>query len=159
MARHIDTADCAKLVRKALKEAFPTIKFSVRISRYSGGSSIDIDWFDGPTEQEVNRVAGWYKGADFDGSIDLKTYHDSELNGEKVSFGADYIHCHRKYTNAFLTRRAEAVARRFGCKMPTISPDSKYGSHVSDDGERIGSEYVSWVVMRQAARTRVAAGE
>lgn len=39
----LDIKDVAKLVRKDLKEAFPTYKFSVRIERYAGGQSISLE--------------------------------------------------------------------------------------------------------------------
>jgi len=42
------TADTAKRVRKALKHYFPAVKFSVHSKVYSGGSSIDVRWTDGP---------------------------------------------------------------------------------------------------------------
>lgn len=40
--RHLDIAEIAKLVRKDLKEAFPTYKHSVRIERYSMGQALHI---------------------------------------------------------------------------------------------------------------------
>jgi hypothetical protein len=44
---YISTTDTAKLARKMLKTAFPSVKFSVTSSSYSGGSSIRIKWLDG----------------------------------------------------------------------------------------------------------------
>ena len=70
-AEYIDTADQAKLIRQALKKAFPGVKFSVRTSRYAGGSSVHVGWTDGPTSSQVEAVAGAYKGGGFDGMIDL----------------------------------------------------------------------------------------
>ena len=72
MAEYIDTKDAAKLLRKALKRAFPAAKFSVRISRYSGGSSIDVGYTDGPKSADVEAVASQYQGKNFDGMIDME---------------------------------------------------------------------------------------
>ena len=99
---YISVADTAKLVRKALKANFPGVKFSVRSKSYSGGASIDVDWAFGPVPEEVEKVAGRYAGADFDGMQDLMTYHDEEgvdENGkmQRVHYGADFIFCHRGY--------------------------------------------------------------
>jgi hypothetical protein len=116
--RHIDTADCAKLVRKALKEHFPGVKFSVRTDRYSMGSSVDVRWTDGPTAAMVEARVKRFGGADFDGMIDLKTHHDSELDGETVSFGADWICCSRDYSDAFMVRIGERVAAKIGVEPP-----------------------------------------
>jgi Large polyvalent protein associated domain 29 len=53
---HYSTKETAVCIRTALKQAFPCVKFSVRISLYSMGSSIDVGWTDGPTEPEVDHV-------------------------------------------------------------------------------------------------------
>lgn len=72
--RYLSCAESAKLIRKALKKAFPGVKFYVTSSTYSMGASISIDWIDGPTTKEVDSVVKVYEGADFDGMIDLKCY-------------------------------------------------------------------------------------
>jgi Large polyvalent protein associated domain 29 len=69
---YISTTQTASLLRKALKKNFPSVKFSVRSDSYAGGSSIRIDWIDGPTTKQVDRIADQYQGSGFDGSIDLK---------------------------------------------------------------------------------------
>lgn len=78
-ARSLSTVETAKLVRKALRAEFPATKFSVRSSNYSGGSSIDIRWTDGPTSVEVDEVSSGFAGGGFDGSIDLRYYVTSWL--------------------------------------------------------------------------------
>ena len=70
---YISCADTAKLVRRELKTRWPGVKFSVRSKIYSMGASIDVSWTDGPREPEVTPTAKRFEGADFDGSIDLKT--------------------------------------------------------------------------------------
>jgi predicted RNA methylase len=75
----IATVECAKLIRAALKRAFPDTKFSVRSSKYSMGSSIDVSWTDGPTRRMVETLAGQYHGSSFDGMIDLKSHFSSWL--------------------------------------------------------------------------------
>lgn len=67
--RYLSAAETAKLVRQALKREFPGVKFSVRSSR---GSAINIDWTDGPTGREVDRVVGVFAGGGFDGMIDMR---------------------------------------------------------------------------------------
>lgn len=73
-ARYLTAAETAKLVRAALKTAFPAVKFSVRSDTYAGGASVRVRWTDGPTSSQVDAVTGAYAGADFDGMIDLKVY-------------------------------------------------------------------------------------
>ena len=67
-------AETAKLIRKQLKAKFPAVKFSVKSSRYSGGSSIDICWEDGPTSKAVDVVVQPFCGGRFDGMIDMQSH-------------------------------------------------------------------------------------
>lgn len=69
--RFISVADTAKLVRAALKKAFPGVKFSVRSRTYAGGASIDVGWTDGPLASQVEAIAKNYQGGGFDGMIDM----------------------------------------------------------------------------------------
>lgn len=59
-------AQVAKLLRVHLKREFPGVKFSVRSESYSGGSSVRVEWTDGPTEAAVRAVTYHYKGKYFD---------------------------------------------------------------------------------------------
>jgi hypothetical protein len=79
MSEYLSCAETAKLVRAALKKAFPGIKFSVRSDVYSGGASIRVKWVDGPSEKAAKAVAGVYAGGGFDGMIDMAFSVDSWL--------------------------------------------------------------------------------
>ncbi len=113
MSRFIDTKDVAKLIRRELK-VFKGTKFSVRISRYAGGSSIRVSWVDGPTDLEVKSLISHYKGGSFDGSIDLMSYHDSNLDGEQVHFGNGFLFTERTITADLFAECRSYVARRYG---------------------------------------------
>lgn len=109
MARFISVAETAKLVRAALKENFPGVKFSVRSDSYAGGASIDVYWTDGPTESAVVAIVNQFRGADFDGMTDSMHYRKNFLNGEEVHFGADFIP-----TNRYMSRTlVEQVVKKF----------------------------------------------
>jgi hypothetical protein len=68
---YVDPTESARLIRPRLKAAFPGVTFRVRTSKYAGGSSIRVDWTDGPTTKQVDAIVSAYKGGGFDGSIDL----------------------------------------------------------------------------------------
>ena len=72
----IDHSDRAKLVRTALKAKWPKVKFSVTSQTYSGGGTVRVRWFDGPTGKQVERIAGQFETKGFDGSIDLAHSRD-----------------------------------------------------------------------------------
>ena len=101
MTKYIDTRDHAKIIRKVLKEAFPATKFSVRMKRYSGGSSIDVYWTDGPTGWDVDELLKPLAGGYFDGMTDYKGGIVHMHNGEQVSLGADFIFTHRDLSEHF----------------------------------------------------------
>lgn len=96
MSDYLTCAETAKLVRKALKEAFPGQKFSVRSSTYSMGASIRVGWTDGPQTADVDRVVGCFAGSGFDGMIDLKTsnshwlYPDGTVDRFQYEIGHSY---------------------------------------------------------------------
>jgi len=77
---YLTCAETAKLLRKALKKSFPGVKFSVRSDTYAGGSSIRIEYLDGPAKSEVEKIANVFEGAGFDGMIDLKYYKSHAVN-------------------------------------------------------------------------------
>lgn len=145
---YISAVDTAKMIRKALKSAFPGVRFWVKTSTYSGGASIDIDWIDGPAESEVNRVIAPYRGADFDGMVDLKTYRQAWMmpdgsvklakeepragqivkyaqpeGARLVHFGADFIFTRRHFSDAGLRAVLAPVCEEFGEAMPEFRED------------------------------------
>jgi hypothetical protein len=117
--RYLTCAETAKLVRAALRQAFPGVRFSVRSEVYAGGASIHVRWTDGATPAAVERVARRFEGASFDGQIDLKSYHDSLLAGpdgtvEQVQFGADFICCQRQLSPGYTARLAARLTELTG---------------------------------------------
>ncbi len=138
--RYLDTAEVAKIVRQELKTAYPAIKFSVRSKVYTGGSSIRVSWEDGPTQADVRRITDQFQGADFDGMQDLKTYRGgATYNGERVTFGVDFIHMDRALSLAVYTRICEETCKRFGFPVPTIkASESGHGYYVRDWEQRRG---------------------
>ena len=81
VATYIDTKDVAKIIRRMLKAEHPGVKFSVRLDRYAGGSSIHVGWdaeFDAQTEKRnaLSKKLRAYGSAHFDGMTD-SSYHTS----------------------------------------------------------------------------------
>jgi hypothetical protein len=124
--KYLSAAETAKLVRSALKEAFPSIKFSVRSKTYSGGASVDVHWIDGPTAPQVEAIAKQYEGATFDGMTDCKSYHEATLDGERVHFGADFIFCTRDDSEAAIAGAIRRVCQRFGVAGDQADMLAKY---------------------------------
>ena len=74
---YLTHADRAKLIRSALALAFPSTKFSVTTKTYSGGGSVSVGWMDGPSSEQVEKIAGQFETRGFDGMIDMA--HNCDL--------------------------------------------------------------------------------
>jgi len=120
MARYISVVETARMIRTALREAFPGVRFSVRSSSYSGGASININYTDGPTNAQVRAITGNFEGSYFDGMTDYKGFNYSSVNGEEVRFGADFIFVNRDYSETFLTTNLQAACAYYGYEVPEI---------------------------------------
>ena len=105
-------SETAKKVRKALKEKFPTVKFSVRSETYSGGSSISVYWTDGPLTEDVEAVTDRFKSSTFDGMQDMKITTGYIYEG-KLYKGADFIFCERRLSPEYRTKLEEKAAEMF----------------------------------------------
>lgn len=116
---NLSCADTAKLLRTALRETFPGVRFRVRSHTYSMGASINVTWADGPFEADVRRTCDLYRGSTFDSSQDLLTHHDSLLaqpdgSVRAVHFGADFIHTTRQLSPAYNERLRELASQQLG---------------------------------------------
>lgn len=112
-------AETAQLVREALAQAFSKTKFSVRSESYSMGCSIHVNWTDGPTSSQVDRVLSAFERCGFDGMQDLKTYNGPSIyKGRVVNFGADYVQGSRSLSIDALKAAAMRVA--FECDLPLL---------------------------------------
>ena len=112
-------AVAAKNLRKILKREFPGVKFSVTISRFSGGNSMRVSWIDGPTSDQVRQLAELFSGGDFDGSNDLYTYADTPFNS---LFGdAKYVSTDRNYSDALIGKAIAELAEEYApAAAPTV---------------------------------------
>lgn len=147
-SRWIGTAETAKLMRAALKAAFPATKFSVRSHR---GSSINVYWTDGPTTARVKAITGQFEGGGFDGMIDMAFSYDHWLlpdgstqvayspgtsgsmgiyapistnrphdDAELVHFGSTFVFENRKLSAEFARKLVAQVARYWGVDAPEV---------------------------------------
>lgn len=62
--------ETGKEIRKALKAAFPGVKFSLRMSRGTGYGWFHLDWTDGPPASEVDPVANQFRSSYFESMDD-----------------------------------------------------------------------------------------
>lgn len=68
--------ETAAEVRKALRAAFPGVKFSVTMARGTAYGWMDCSWTDGPTADQVRPILAGFESSRFDGMDDA--YHSVE---------------------------------------------------------------------------------
>jgi hypothetical protein len=112
--QYLSCAETAKLVRAALKESFPGVKFSVKSSTYAGGASINVAYTDGPSASQVESITRAFQGSYFDGMTDYKGSNYNSLDGQQIRFGADFIFVNRKFTAPLLTGVVVDVCNKYG---------------------------------------------
>lgn len=133
--RFMRTAETSKYVRKALKKAFPGVKFYVRST-----SSVNVYWQDGPTTAQVDKVLLPYKGKDQDPYSGALVYPKSWLlpdgsaqragtgddlapqpEGAELVCFSDYLFTERAYSKAFIERVAADYSKECGWPAPEIT--------------------------------------
>lgn len=105
----------AKNMRIELKRAFPSVKFSVKSSRFSGGDDIRVSWIDGPMVEQVDEIIDRYQGGDFDGMQDLYNYrHNVWID----AFGdAKYVFSQRNYSDAAVAGAIRSVKAKYAANL------------------------------------------
>jgi hypothetical protein len=151
--RTIPLTEVAKKIRYVLVSEFWSTKFSVKTKRYSGGSSIDISWTDGPTTKAVDDKVSRFSGATFDGMTDSKGYQDFETFIEDgkvvhVHMGVDYVFARRDvsmYQERLEDARKYIVAN---CKIEGEGAGAKFGNQWV--GDLAGAMVSAWDFTRKS---------
>lgn len=67
---YIGVTETAKLIRAALKKAFPGVGFSIKSNRCSMGTSITVRFSGDTSTRDVEKITDAYNRTGFDGMID-----------------------------------------------------------------------------------------
>jgi hypothetical protein len=118
-AIQISAVDTAKLVRKALKAAFPDCKFWVRTDPgLTWFPSLSVYWVDGPNDAEVKAVIGRYEGATFDSITDSwETVYDTDENGNRVQYRIRYASLNRHYSPEAMAEIVATVRQKWNMEQ------------------------------------------
>lgn len=118
MVEWISKAETAKLVRAELKKNFPGVKFKVTAGR---GSSIRVEWYDGPRLSAVKKVAGHFEDEYYDLNEDLFKAKNPDA---PVRYANDSIVFYRFYSFSFFSQIVAHISKRFGVTMPPVIKSS-----------------------------------
>lgn len=163
MTKHISLTETAQLIRETLKVEFPGVKFSVRSKSFANGSSVDVQWVDGPTWKDVDGAISFYSGSTFDGMQDLSSpkYHHTE-GGEVIQYGAKYVQAQRSFSAEFLQHMADYATATYAFTAEPefqIIPASKYSTaHIEakNTTARFGNDWAANFVYQLCHKTDAA---
>jgi len=107
---YLKGAETTKLIRAALKEAFPGVTFTVRLD----GRAARIAYTNGPSVELVNRVAKHFEGGYFDGMNDYAGCRYHTLDNRPVRLGVNYVFVERQFTDAAIGAAIKRVVAKYG---------------------------------------------
>ena len=129
-------------IRKELKRAFPGVRFSVRAKSFSGGTSVDIGWGDGPTGAQVKPIISKYEEGNFNGMEDIYDY-DRDNMWVGIFGGAKYVMTQRGQTiDGVRSAWVEMGGDSADVKIATYHDGSEYWDRQnSPNGDAIGAAW------------------
>lgn len=117
-ARYVPTREVAALVRRALRDAFPGVAFSVRCGRGTGSAWIAVEYTDGPLVADVEAITRRFQGEQFNGMTDMYDTLGTTLLAvpgaempEEVRFVCSGINVSRDFTPAAVAWTLAEVER------------------------------------------------
>jgi len=119
-------------IRKLLKAKFPATKFSVRTSRGSMVSAVDIRWTDGPTTYAVAAITSCFQAGHFDGMVDGYEYDRTSflrIDGVTYRPGCRYVSTERTISARLANRCIAQIAEYWGIENPPVATDTTYGGY------------------------------
>jgi hypothetical protein len=140
-SRMIHGAEQGKMVRAALKQAFPGIKFSV-----TSKGCITVNWTNGPTKTDVSKIVGAFAGGKMVSGEDYCAPRNTYLGDERVSFINDHTFCNREITDDFVETTRKALALFDGHTITTLLNQAPF-PYEDDIAKRIA--YILPVVVPQ----------
>jgi hypothetical protein len=112
--RDFSVKETGQEIRKALRAAFPGVKFSLRGSRGTGYGWFSLSWVDGPTTREADAVCNGFRSSYFDGMDDsTHTIPATMYALEDGTLYEPHWSCHGVNTQRDYSPEAEAWARSY----------------------------------------------
>lgn len=139
MTRYIRATEQAKMIRTALKIAFPGFKFDS--VRQSSTGSMNVEWTNGPTKADVDAIVQKFAGGYFDGMTDYRGSYTKTFNGEEIGFLGDFVFTKRTVNEDFINE-VKTVLKDFDghqiSKMLNM-PGCRYMHEETDTDDQIAA--------------------
>lgn len=157
-ARFVDVTETSKEIRAILADKFKGTKFSVKSKRYSGGQNISISWIDGPADHTVSAAIDHLRGKKsnaYDDSVSYQSTNSIDDDGGVVRRQhTAWINTMREFSEGFLTKIANRVAKDLGVEPPKINVIGKVAYAEETGNIHPGTRKdISEIVMGTARKT------
>ena len=100
----------AKEIKKILKKEFPGIKFSVKSEGFANGSSVGVNWDNGPSTQQVEPHIKHFQYGHFNGMEDIYEYSNNREDIPQTK----YLFCSRNITDDVVLEPAKKIHKERG---------------------------------------------
>jgi len=107
------SANCSKAIKNELKAKYPETKFSVTSENFAGGNSVNVEWIEGPSTDDISEITGKYKYGNFNGMIDM--YEMSNCNDDLPQ--VKYISLTRDLTAQTQAKAVDEINQKFGLNI------------------------------------------
>lgn len=130
-------AQAAEMIRFELRKAFPGVRFSIKSQSYSGGSSIDVKYMDGPAPSAVEAIVGRYQEGHFDASRDIYEYSNKNQDLPQVK----YTFVSREWTPETFARLVAETRGKYGIEEKDPNASFNWGGRWTTIREMIWREH------------------
>ena len=138
--------NATKNIRIELDKVFPGLIFSIKSESYSGGDSINVNWTDGASSEEVEKIVKKYEQGHFDGMNDIYEFTDRAFT--KLFGGVKYLFCNR----AVSPKRFQQVAEKLGYSENFTIKD-EYTWELTGIDDKLNENRVHNEITREAHKT------
>jgi hypothetical protein len=108
----------AELMLKAWKAKYPHSRIYRNGSVYSGGSSVNFYYVDGPPQQEAYEFFQQFSTTSFDSYTDMMSYTPFEFQGKSYRGGYSHVFARREYSGNPIGDRVRALLQEHGLSSP-----------------------------------------
>jgi len=133
-----DPGDILPHMRRALKEHWPAVKFSVRRGRGTAYGWASVRYTDGPADKDVEGLCFGFQSCQFDGMDD--GYHSTGNKLPEGTYGLSGVSVYREYSPEFVARIVTEAIKRHPELAPYLTPE-RIAKNEPDWPRRSGGGY------------------
>jgi hypothetical protein len=138
MRQLTEAAQAAKLIRQTLKQYYPSTTFAVHSSNFANGNAVDINWIDGPTTREIDKLVSDFQQGHFDGMVDMYEYSNDRDDIPQ----AKYVQTQREMSEQVRGEIVDEVNKKYGYNLKLVNRG--YGWRIDPDSDAPRGNCSGW---------------